>query len=61
MKKSPFTLCVYLTIIFILFVFQLILTISLMVERDEVVDWALRHVDADEQDSIEEIRELMDN
>ena len=60
MKKSPYTLCIYLFIVFSLFALQMILTMALLIERETVINWAMENSDNETQESIEEIRELME-
>ena len=42
-----------------IFLAEFILTIALLVEREEVVKWAMQNVDSQTQESIGEIQALM--
>ena len=61
MKKSNYTLLIYLLVLFGLFVAETIATVILLFERDEMVAWAMEHVDDETQDSIEEIELLLND
>ena len=59
MKKSLYTLCLYLVILFSLFIAQFIMTIALLMERDNVVEWAVANASEESGESIEELKILM--
>ena len=59
MKKSPYTLWLYLGIIFVLFISEFILTIALLVNRDELIQWATDNSDNETQSDIQEMEKLM--
>ncbi|CAI2379964.1 unnamed protein product [Moneuplotes crassus] len=61
MKKSPYTLCLYLVIVFSLFIVEFLLTIALLVNRADIVDWAVSNSDEDTQDGIQELEKLMNS
>ena len=61
MKKSQYTLWLYLVIIFALFLSEFLLTIALLVNKDEVVEWATENADSETKEDIQEMEKLMSN
>ena len=49
----------YLVIVFILFVIQLILTIALLVEKDDVIQLAISYSNEEDQESINQMQSLL--
>ncbi len=46
LKKSPRGLCCYNFFLAIIFLFQLIISIILIIKKDSVIKWAASHVDS---------------